>query len=452
MPPAAVDVEVADVPTVAPAPEPGRTRSNRVRELVALGVAVALVVVASRWGEALLADGLRMKINTPPLRGPFEWRPGRSGLAAAVLAAAVVFGWSSVADRLRWRWLLGAAGATAIAWALALALIDGVAAITDPLVAPGQYLNTISRVGDLGTFLSTFSDRLADYNIHTQGHPPGMVVLLWMFDRVGLGGANWNAALVFAGGGVSVIATLVAARDVAGEVIARRAAPFLALMPAAIWWSSGDAFFAAVGAVAVTTAILATSTEGRRSDAYAITGGVAFAATAYLSYGLVLLGTIPVAVAITRRRLRPIVVVALTVVVLVVVVTVATGFAWWEGLEATRQRYFAGVASFRPYDFFLVANVAAFVIMIGPAAVAGLARRPIPRELFALLVGALGAVLLADLSGMSRAEVERIWIPFVPWVMLATGVALASRRSRRVWLGAQAAVTLVVAVAIRSPW
>ena len=43
-------------------------------------------------------------------------------------------------------------------------------------------------------------------------------------------------------------------------------------------------------------------------------------------------------------------------------------------------------------------------------------------------------VLLADLSQMSRAEVERIWLPFVPWLLLVLRAAArrggAARRSR----------------------
>ncbi len=31
--------------------------------------------------------------------------------------------------------------------------------------------------------------------------------------------------------------------------------------------------------------------------------------------------------------------------------------------------------------------------------------------------------MLADLSRMSKAEVERIWLPFVPWLLLSTGAA-----------------------------
>ena len=40
---------------------------------------------------------------------------------------------------------------------------------------------------------------------------------------------------------------------------------------------------------------------------------------------------------------------------------------------------------------------------------------------------ALLAVVLADLSGMSKAEVERIWLPFLPWVMLATAALPVGR-------------------------
>ncbi len=414
-------------------------------------LASTLLIVASRWGEALLAGGLRMKVHTPPLRGPTDWRPGGSALVASIIAVAMIVVWPRVALRLRWSTLLAVAAGTAVAWALALALIDGVGAITDPLRSEGQYLNTVHRVGELGGFLTTFNERIADYNIHTQGHPPGMVTMLWLLDAVGLGGVRWNAVLVFLGGATAVVATLVTVRAVASEGVARRAAPFLVLAPAAIWWSSADAFFAGVAAVAVMLVVLATDAEGRRADLLAAAGGVAFASTAYLSYGLVLLGLVPVTIAWRRRHVRPLLVALSVAVALVGVVSVTSGFLWWDGLAATRARYFAGVARHRPYGYFLVANLAVFAVAVGPAAVAGIAR--LRRDAFGYLVGAaLAVVLLADVSGMSKAEVERIWLPFVPLVVAAAGSMVRSVRSVRWWLGAQAVVTLVVAVGIRSPW
>ena len=57
-------------------------------------------------------------------------------------------------------------------------------------------------------------------------------------------------------------------------------------------------------------------------------------------------------------------------------------------------------------------------------------------------------------SGMSKGEVERIWLPFVPWAVLATAALSVGRPSARLrpWLGLQAACALVVAVSIWSQW
>ena len=47
------------------------------------------------------------------------------------------------------------------------------------------------------------------------------------------------------------------------------------------------------------------------------------------------------------------------------------------------------------------------------------------------LAGAgLVMVLLADVSQMSKAEVERIWLPFVPWLLISC--ALLPERWRRI--------------------
>jgi hypothetical protein len=277
-----------------------------------------------------------------------------------------------------------------------------------------------------------------------------MVTVLWGLDRLGLGGRPPVAELAFASGGATVAVAAAVVRDVAVEPAARRLLPLLALTPAAIWWSSADPFFAAVGALGVMGVVRATVRP--RADGAAVLGGVAFALAAHLSYGLVLLALVPTAVAIQRRRVRPLVVAAVAALAVGVVVTLVTGFVWWDGLAATRERYHAGIASVRPFGYFLVGNLAVFAVMIGPAAVAGLTRRAAPATLRALLLGGIAAVAVADLSGMSKAEVERIWIPFVPWVVVA-GIAVAGgRRSGRAWLAAQVLVTVVLAVGIRSPW
>jgi hypothetical protein len=63
---------------------------------------------------------------------------------------------------------------------------------------------------------------------------------------------------------------------------------------------------------------------------------------------------------------------------------------------------------------------------------------------------ALLAILAADLSGYSKAEVERIWLPFAVW--LAAGAALVPAPGRRGWLVAQAAVALLVNHLLVTTW
>jgi hypothetical protein len=52
-------------------------------------------------------------------------------------------------------------------------------------------------------------------------------------------------------------------------------------------------------------------------------------------------------------------------------------------------------------------------------------------------------------SGLSKGEVERIWLPFVPWLLVAAGT-----RDEQ-WMGwccAQAGWTILVQASIQTPW
>jgi len=335
-------------------------------------------------------------------------------------------------------------------WGISLALLDGIHGIVGSVTLKSEYFVDVGRVGDPFTFLREFTDRIAEYRVHVQGHPPGYLLLLSILDRIGLGYAWFVAGLEIAGGALAVAAVLVAVRDVAGEHLARQAAPFVAVAPIAIWvTTSADAFYAGVGAWAVTLVVLATRRAGRRADVVAAAGGLLFGALAFLSYGLVLLALVPAAVAIARRRARPLVVATLAAMPVVIAFALA-GFWWFDGLAATRARYAAGVASRRPYWPFLLANAACLAIALGPALAAALARLR-DRRLWYVVGGALTAIAIAALSGMSKGEVERIWLPFAVWVLPA-GAALTTRRLAARWLALQIAFTIGLQTLVRSPW
>jgi hypothetical protein len=420
----------------------------------------ALVVVAGVWGTWWVADA-GVGLRAAPLMGRWDLHPGVGLVPAVAVGGLVAARGPAVAARLPWRAVPLAAGAAAVAWTAALGASDGWAALTEPLTTRHEYEPLAGQVADLGAFLRTYVDRLGERPIHVQGHPPGPVVLAALLDRAGLGGAGWLAATAIGAWGVAVGAALVAARAVAGEAWARRAAPALVVLPAAVWaGTSLDALFAGVAAVAIAAAAVA---GARSSPGRAVVAGAVLGVGLLLTYGAVLLGGVAGAAALggaAARRgrlvLAPAMGAALAAGVAATLgLAAAAGFWWPAGLDATRGAYWAGIASERPALYLTVAgNPAALALAAGPAVAAGLAglwdRRWAARRgvdlAWVLPLVALAAVAAADLSQYARGEVERIWLPFVPWI------ALAAPGHRRGWLAAQVAVALVLEATLRSPW
>jgi hypothetical protein len=340
------------------------------------------------------------------------------------------------------------AGLVAAVWTAALAASDGWARLTEPLTIRHEYEPLAADVQALLPFLSNYVDRLGEYPIHVQGHPPGPVVVAWALDRVGLGGAGWLALLAIAAWGGAVATALVAARAVAGERSARRAAPTLAVLPAAVWaGTSLDPLFAALAATAV--ALLALAGGLRRGGGWAVAGGAVLGAALLCSYGVAPLVLVAaVAVAATSERPWRAAALAATGVAGMMALAAAAGFWWPDGLAATGRAYWEGVAADRPGPYLTLAgNPAALALAVGPATAAGLAALTASKgRAWLLPAAALVAAAAADLSQMSRGEVERIWLPFVPWL------ALAAPGHRKAWLAAQVALALTLQSVLVSPW
>jgi methylthioxylose transferase len=417
-----------------------------------------LIVLTHYLGLPIVHRKPRTGIFAAPLVARFDPRVHPRALVPVTLAALVLVLVPRLSTRLRWRSILLLAFVAAAAWAVSLALIDGVTELTRPVLDPVDYLHDVPLVGSPGAFLPHFVDRIGLYQQHVRAHPPGMVMLLWTMDHLGLRGAGWEAVLEIGGGAAMVPAALMSLKEVAGERRARAAAPFVALAPAAVWIAtSGDALFAGVGTWAVTLVILSIRRSGLRSDAFALAGGVLFGAVLFLSYGSMLLAVIPLIVAIKYRRVRP-VLVAPVGAGMVVAAFAAAGFWWIAGLRASLTEYRASVAGFRPQSYFWLGNLGAFAIALGPATAVGLARLR-DRRTWLLVAGGLLAAVAADASGFSKAEVERIWLPFAPWILLAGSALAAPERASplssagsRVWLALTLCSGLGVQLLLRTPW
>jgi hypothetical protein len=416
------------------------------------GVLVYVVLVAT--GEKRL-DGV-------PLHAAFDPLVHGSTLVPIVVLVATVRALPRLRT-VRWAAFLGVWWGIAVAWALALASMRGAHRIVAPFERAGDYAAALPQVSSVGAFLATFVDRISTFPTHVQGHPPGFVLVVRALHDVGLGGSAPLALVVIVVGGAAVPFALIAVREVVSEEWARRAAPFLAIGPFAIWIAtSADAFFAGIGAAAVTTLVVATGRRGGGRLGLAVAGGLLFGACALLSYGLVLLGLVPLVVAVARRALVVIGIATLVAVTALLVVFATTGFWWFDGLVATSDRYFAGIASRRPYELFVVANVSMLAIALGPAVAVALARLR-DRSCWLLVGGALLALAVADVTGMSKSEVERIWLPFMPFVVVSAG-ALGRRPTRAAalpvhslrgpagWLVLQGSTAVVVESLVRTAW
>jgi methylthioxylose transferase len=433
--------------------------SGTAADLTAVSGATLIVLAAALVGQALLAVGVDIFLPFPPLLA--EWLPhvGPGTPVAVAVAVLVAAQGPALADRLPWGRLLAVGFAASVAWTVALALVDGwQRGVVERLTSSQEYLHDVPRVTDVGAMLRTFADHILTdqpgfWTTHVGAHPPGALLTFVWLDRLGLGGGGPAGLFVMLVGASAPVAVAIALRALGAEDVARRALPFGVLLPGAVWVGvSADGMFAGVLAWGVALLAVGATAHGPRADLAALAGGVLLGWCLYLSYGLVLGGLPALAVLAVTRNLRA-GVLATTGTLAVIGAFTASGFWWFTGFERVQVIYAASIAAARPYAYFVWANLAAVLLALGPAVVAGVRRAVThPRALPAgavLLAGAgLAAILLADLSGLSKAEVERIWLPFAVW--LPTLCALLPHA--RYWLAAQAGLALAVNHLLLTVW
>lgn len=435
-------------------PEGGVDASRRPSWLTAaaLGAWVALVVVARVWGLAVVRGApSSLYVDAVPFYGMWRAELGWPLVLAAVVIGVAVVALPRVAERLPWRALLAVVAVGAIAVSLALAFVEPPPDTWRNIQGDyGQFTHLVDEKG-VGGFLRDYTEDQHDYPTHLSAHPPGMVLLLWAEGRVGLGGTAGQIGTAMAGVAAACVACLAALRELAGERRARWAAPFLVVAPAAVWHTNADVVFGGISLTGLALLTLATGCRGRRSTVLAVAGGLALGLGTLFSHGLALMAVPALAVLVHRRR-WDVAIRGAVGAVAAVAVPMAWGYSWFAGLAATKEVYDRNLATVRPYWYFLVGNLAAFAVATGPAIAVGLARLR-DRATWVLVGGGLAAVLVADVSGMSLAETERIWQPFMPLVLLA-GAALVAERRRAVhgWLALQAVTTLALVALLRSPW
>jgi hypothetical protein len=449
----------------------------RVARRESLAVAVGAALVAAAFVLPRLHLGVRPRLDVgqerfgthtgaTPIFGAWEVHASW-GTGPAILLAVIAVVWGPlVAQRLSWRALTLGTWATAGLWAFALAMIDGwQRGFAGRLTTRDEYLSQVPTITDIPAAVRTFSSRIVDYQpnswvTHVSGHPPGALLTFVWLDRIGLHGGAWAGLLCLLAGSSAAAAVVIAVRALADEPTARRAAPFVAVAPTAIWVAvSADGYFAGVAAWGLALLAVAVRRPVRFPALIAAAAGLLLGWSVFLSYGLMLLGLPALAVLVSaadwRAALRVLGPAALAALAVAVAFAVA-GFYWFDGYTLVQQRYWQGIAKDRPFQYWWWANLAAVVCAIGLGSVAGITRlfdRAALRGrsgFHLVLLAMLAAIACADLSMLSKAEVERIWLPFSIWLTAAP--ALLPVRSHRLWLAVNAIGALLLNTLIVTNW
>ncbi|MGA8253405.1 MAG: hypothetical protein WB989_23035, partial [Mycobacterium sp.] len=320
------------------------------RELAAVAVAVVLVAAAFvlprlNWGinprSDIGLDRFGTHAGAAPIFGYWDIHAGWGTVLALLIAVATVVWEPTVAQWLSWRLLTLGTWATACGWAFSLAMIDGwQRGFAGRLTTRDEYLSQVPGINDIPATVRRFSTRILDFQpdswtTHVSGHPPGALLTFVWLDRIGLHGGAWAGLLCLLVGSSAAAAVVITIRALADEQTARRAAPFVAVAPTAIWVAvSADGYFAGVAAWGIALLAVAVHRPLRSPALVAGAAGLLLGWGVFLSYGLTLMGLPALAVLVSapgwRAALRALGPAALAAVAVAVAFAVA-GFYWFDG-------------------------------------------------------------------------------------------------------------------------
>lgn len=437
--------------------------TNRSRTAAWISVAIGVLVVAAAivWPRV---TGTEVFVEWPPLKA--RWRP--EAPLAMLLPLAVALGgilcWRFTAT-LRFPGYLAAVFAGSWLWTASLAFVTGAFGISRVFNRPSEYLIPAKEISSIDQMFSGFVEHIPldspdNWPIHVAGHPPGATLVFVLLARIGLSDPFSAGLAVMSLGCTAVPAAVLTIKRLASENVARRGAPFLILAPYAIWMGvSADALFMAVAAWGLALlAFASTARRASRTAGYGLAAGLLLGYCVYLSYGLVLLGILALAVLYLGGRWSALPW-ALGGALAVAAAFTAAGFLWWEAFPVLVTRYYDGIQSSRQYGYWVWANLGAWTFTSGLAIWAAIPRsfryvfqRTDPgRHAVAVLGWAgLAAILVATLSSMSKAEVERIWLPFTLWALILP--SLLPVRWHRPLLLSQIASAIVIEFLWKTQW
>jgi hypothetical protein len=410
-----------------------------VRAVPWIGAVAAIATVAV--GLVLDARGTQLGVPHPPFIG--AWGPKATvWVFVAVPCFAVAVALVPVLLRARPVVLAGALFAVTLILRLVLNFarigpyeLDRALTVLPRGEGKNEYLPTLAAF-DYGPrfVLDRFAELVPSLPVHSAGHPPGLLLTM---HYLGLDTAPRLTAFCIGVGALSAPLTYALARRVMEERHARVAGVLAAFSPALLHFGATSA-----DAVYLTLGLLAAIPLMSPKSATRAAGALVLAAVSLFAWSLLAVAAWAALLVLARDGLRPAIkLAALTGVVLLAfhaLFALATGFDPLGTLRATSHVYEIGIASRRPYAYWLFGSPTAFLLILG-APIAWLALERLAQAAPEAL--AIAAVIaIACLLGFTKAETERIWLFLVPFVILAAAPLVRRPRAVVALLALQAVV------------
>ena len=297
--------------------------------------------------------------------------------------------------------------------------------------AANEYLPALPTV-DLGPayFLDRFAELVPSFPVHVAGHPPGLPLVM---HALALDTPARLAAFCIVVGALGAPLTYGLARGLFDERGARFAGLLMALSPQALMFGVTTA-----DAVYLTLGLLAAWPLTRSSVRARVLGAVLLAIATLFAWSLLAIGAWAAILAWRRGGLRSAIVLSATCGAVLLAFhgafSALTGFDPIGTVRATEEVYRLGIASTRPYWYWLFGSPVGFLLVLG-LPITWLALRELARGT-PEAVAIFAVLAIAAVMGFTKAETERIWLFFAPFVCLAAARALTaapacSCRSRR---------------------
>jgi methylthioxylose transferase len=407
-------------------------------------------------GLSVRAAGGRLGTALPPFVGP--WAPRLGALAAVSVAVLAIGTFAAPLAARRLRSPLAFAAALfvlALAFGLALNLARsgtrGWYAIFDTgpqgsFEAKWEYLPGLPALSyGAHFFLDRFAELVPALPVNVAGHPPGLLLTL---HALGIRSPRAMAALCIGTGALTAPLAYDLGRSLGDEERGRTAGLLTAFAPSLLLFgvTSADYLYATLGAAAACLLV-------RQRAAARGAGAALLAVAAFFSWLLLAIAAWAALVVLVREGGRR--AAQLAAACALAVLALNGGLAAWTGydpigaLRSTHAVYGNSLASVRPYAFWAFGSPTAWLVMLGlPTAVMAL-RSLSRRDPAALALAAI--VVAAAVLGFTKAETERIWLPFVPLACVAAAASIDLGRVRPL-LWALAAQALAVELLFYTIW